>query len=118
MELTIRADVSAHMRELKQWLAQTRDEPAEDMNGFFAARVDTYEAHMSVWDKAYGRVAELTPGDCGPLLDLGCGTGLELDRIFARWPELAVTGVDLCAAMLEKLRAKPVSYTHLTLPTN
>ena len=25
---------------------------------------------------------------------------------FARWPELAVTGVDLCAAMLEKLRAK------------
>lgn len=66
MELTIRADVSAHMRELKQWLAQTRDEPAEDMNGFFAARVDTYEAHMSVWDKAYGRVAELTPGDCGP----------------------------------------------------
>lgn len=106
MELTIRADVSAHMRELKQWLAQTRDEPAEDMNGFFAARVDTYEAHMSVWDKAYGRVAELTPGDCGPLLDLGCGTGLELDRIFARWPELAVTGVDLCAAMLEKLRAK------------
>ena len=106
MELTIRADVSTHMRELKQWLAQTRDEPAEDMNGFFAARVDTYEAHMSVWDKAYGRVAELTPGDCGPLLDLGCGTGLELDRIFARWPELAVTGVDLCAAMLEKLRAK------------
>ena len=97
MELTIRADVSAHMRELKQWLAQTRDEPAEDMNGFFAARVDTYEAHMSVWDKAYGRVAELTPGDCGPLLDLGCGTGLELDRIFARWPELAVTGVDLGA---------------------
>ena len=93
MELTIRADVSTHMRELKQWLAQTRDEPAEDMNGFFAARVDTYEAHMSVWDKAYGRVAELTPGDCGPLLDLGCGTGLELDRIFARWPELAVTGV-------------------------
>ena len=52
MELTIRADVSTHMRELKQWLAQTRDEPAEDMNGFFAARVDTYEAHMSVWDKA------------------------------------------------------------------
>lgn len=108
MELTIRADVSTHMRELKQWLAQTRDEPAEDMNGFFAARVDTYEAHMSVWDKAYGRVAELTPGDCGPLLDLGCGTGLELDRIFARWPELAVTGVDLCAAMLEScVRSMP-----------
>lgn len=46
MELTIRADVSTHMRELKQWLAQTRDEPAEDMNGFFAARVDLSLIHI------------------------------------------------------------------------
>ena len=51
-------------------------------------------------------MAALLPEGCGPLLDLGCGTGLELDRVFARWPELAVTGVDLCAAMLEKLREK------------
>ena len=105
MELTIRADVSTHMRELKQWLAQTRDEPAEDMNGFFAARVDTYEAHMSVWDKAYGRVAELTPGDCGPLLDLGCGTGLELASLYRRFPALQVTGIDLSETMLGQLRA-------------
>ena len=104
MELTIRADVSTHMRELKQWLAQTRDEPAEDMNGFFAARVDTYEAHMSVWDKAYGRVAELTPGDCGPLLDLGCGTGLELASLYRRFPALQVTGIDLSETMLGQLR--------------
>lgn len=79
MELTIRADVSAHMRELKQWLAQTRDEPAEDMNGFFAARVDTYEAHMSVWDKAYGRVGRadarrLRP-PAGPRLRHRAGAG-------------------------------------------
>ena len=50
-----------------------------------------------MWDKAYGRVAELTPGDCGPLLDLGCGTGLELDRIFARWPELALSLIHISA---------------------
>ena len=56
-------------------------------------------------------MAALLPEGCGPLLDLGCGTGLELDRVFARWPELAVTGVDLCAAMLEKLREKQAGLT-------
>ena len=40
MQIVIRADIPAHMRELKQWLAETRNEPAEDMDGFFAARVD------------------------------------------------------------------------------
>lgn len=102
----IRENIPAHLAELKQWLDETKDVPLEDMDGFFTARVEGYEEHMAVWDKAYDRAAALLPEGCGPLLDLGCGTGLELDRIFARWPELCVTGIDLCAAMLEKLRAK------------
>ncbi|MCL2151104.1 MAG: class I SAM-dependent methyltransferase [Coriobacteriia bacterium] len=40
------------------------------------------------------------------LLDLGCGTGLELEPIFARFPDLQVTGIDLSQAMLNKLREK------------
>ena len=40
------------------------------------------------------------------ILDLGCGTGLELDEIFARCPDVYVKGVDMTAAMLEKLRGK------------
>ena len=102
----IRENIPAYLAELKQWLDETKDVPLEDMDGFFAARIEGYEEHMAVWDKAYDRAAALLPEGCGPLLDLGCGTGLELDRIFARWPELSVTGIDLCAAMLEKLRAK------------
>lgn len=106
MTPVIREDIPAHLAELRQWLSETRDVPLEDMDGFFAARLAGYEEHMAVWDRAYDRAAALLPEGCGPLLDLGCGTGLELDRIFARWPELRVTGIDLCAAMLEKLRAK------------
>ncbi len=40
------------------------------------------------------------------MLDLGCGTGLELDVILARRPALRVTGIDLCQPMLERLREK------------
>ena len=40
------------------------------------------------------------------LLDLGCGTGLELDHLFPRLPGLTVTGVDLAGKMLQKLREK------------
>lgn len=102
----IREDIPAYLAELKQWLDETKDVPLESMDGFFTARLEGYEEHMAVWEKAYSRAAALLEEGCGPLLDLGCGTGLELDRIFARWPELCVTGIDLCAAMLEKLRAK------------
>lgn len=40
------------------------------------------------------------------LLDLGVGTGLQLERLLARYPAMAVTGVDLSAGMLERLKDK------------
>ena len=46
------------------------------------------------------------PADAKKLLDLGCGTGLELDEIFKRFPQLEVTGIDLTLEMLLKLREK------------
>ena len=92
---------------LRSWLAQTREEPPEEMADFFSRRVDIYEdRHLGRWGEEYAHIADCFDEKLERLLDIGCGTGLELDRIFARWPELAVTGVDLCAAMLEKLRAK------------
>jgi len=39
-------------------------------------------------------------------LDLGCGTGLELDFIFARAPNARVTAIDISSEMLAKLKAK------------
>ena len=37
---------------------------------------------------------------------MGCGTGLELESIFRKYPHIHVTGINLCGTMLEKLRRK------------
>lgn len=82
----------------------------ERMDDFFAARADGYDEHMLAnvvgAREAYDEAAARLPEGIRSLLDLGCGTGLELEPIFARFPALAVTGVDMTRAMLEKLRAK------------
>lgn len=51
-------------------------------------------------------MAKLLPQDVAELLDLGCGTGLELDEIFKTQPLIKVTGIDLTQAMLDKLKRK------------
>lgn len=82
----------------------------EGMAEFFTARVDGYDEHMleavEGCREGYAKMAEMIPADTRTLLDLGCGTGLELDAIFPRFPALAVTGIDLTEAMLARLRAK------------
>lgn len=82
----------------------------ERMDEFFAARADTYEEHMlnnvTGSREAYKEMARLIPDRCSNLLDLGCGTGLELDEIFKVKPHLRVTGIDLTQAMLDKLSIK------------
>lgn len=99
-------------QDLKNWLEQTADEPLEEMDAFFDARIDGYEEHMSPWREHYEWMArQLTAewsGDVNgkTLLDIGCGSGLELDCIFKQIPSLHVTGVDLSKEMLAKLSAK------------
>lgn len=91
---------------LKQWLKDTEDEPLEEMTEFFGARIDGYEEHMGHWKKSYERMGRMIPAESGKLLDLGCGTGLELDEIFKRRPDIQVTGIDLSHEMLQVLRKK------------
>lgn len=82
----------------------------EKMSDFFTARVDGYDEHMfnnvEGCQDGYVKMAELLPQDVEQLLDLGCGTGLELDEIFKRYPYIKVTGIDLTQAMLDKLKEK------------
>lgn len=84
--------------------------PLETMSDFFTARVDGYDEHMlrdvEGCREGYPLMASLVPAQTRRLLDLGCGTGLELDEIFKLYPDVAVTGVDMTAAMLCELRAK------------
>ena len=85
-------------------------EPIEEMSAFFTARVKEYDDHMLTeiegMKDTYGRVATLLPERTRALLDLGCGTGLELEAIFARFPDISVTGIDMTPSMLDECRRK------------
>ena len=82
----------------------------EKMSDFFALRVEEYDEHMLTevegCAEGYEKMATLVPENTKHLLDLGCGTGLELDFIFPRLPSLSVTAVDLTQVMLNKLKEK------------
>lgn len=105
--IVIRENIAAHMAELKAWLAETADAPLEQMTDFFHARLEGYEPHMlQSWEEAYCKMPDFIPENAATLLDLGCGTGLELDAILKRYPKLHVTGIDLSQEMLRILQQK------------
>lgn len=95
-----------YIQNLKQWLLDTAGSPLEEMSDFFTKRLHDYEEHMSIWEESYQIFAETLPLECQKILDLGCGTGLELDKIWKRNPNIEVTGIDLCADMLDRLLEK------------
>lgn len=90
----------------------TTGQPPEEMERFFDARAQGYDDHMRTvirsFDSFYGGVAAPIPATDAPIrvLDLGCGTGLELQGIWARAPRAQVTGIDLSAEMLARLRTR------------
>ena len=83
----------------------------ERMDCFFEARLDGYDEHMrrdiESADEFYPFTAERLPAapNCR-ILDLGCGTGLELEELFLRNPSAKVTGIDLSQGMLFALKKK------------
>ena len=83
----------------------------ERMDDFFAARVKGYDGHMMAnvegASRFYAYTASLLPAEKGArVLDLGCGTGLELEEYFRLNPDADVTGIDLSEEMLNALREK------------
>ena len=83
----------------------------EKMCDFFEARLEGYDAHMlgeiESATEFYPFTASLLPtAQNSRVLDLGCGTGLELEEYYKRCPSASVTGIDLSARMLARLREK------------
>ena len=72
------------------------------------------------WGQAV--LAHLAPVAGERILDIGCGTG-RLTVLIAATPGIVVVGLDSSVKMLAEARRgltpapRPVSYTHLTLPT-
>jgi tRNA (cmo5U34)-methyltransferase len=82
----------------------------EPMAAFFNRNAPTYdEAHTSQICGGIATkdlIAQYLPGGAYDILDLGCGTGLELPAIFARFPQAHVTGIDLAGDMLALLHER------------
>lgn len=83
----------------------------EKMDAFFEVRLEGYDAHMlqniEGADEFYPFTADQLPvKENAEILDLGCGTGLELEYYFRRNPTAAITGIDLSRGMLSALRQK------------
>ena len=83
----------------------------EKMAEFFENRLNGYDEHMmsgiEAADEFYPFTASLLPTAKGSrVLDLGCGTGLELEKYFPLCPSARVTGIDLSEAMLNALKKK------------
>ena len=83
----------------------------EKMNEFFNKRLDGYDEHMMTTiessDVFYPFTADCLPKTAGAkVLDLGCGTGLELEHYFILNPSAKITGIDLTESMLNALKNK------------
>lgn len=83
----------------------------EKMETFFEKRLPDYDEHMLTTiegaDEFYKYTAALLPlGAEAEVLDLGCGTGLELEEYFLLNPNAHITGIDLSEAMLKALTIK------------
>lgn len=83
----------------------------EEMAAFFEKRLAGYDNHMlrdiDGAEEFYPFTASVLPmHPCARVLDLGCGTGLELEWYFKRNPSAEVMGIDLSAGMLQELQKK------------
>ena len=101
----------------------TTDRGTALLNGAYALEkpddhLDYYREFAAFYDRSFAEalgyiypqaiatvLAACRPGD-GPILDIGCGTGLVATAIHAQVPQTVIHGVDLSPEMLEKARAK------------
>lgn len=83
----------------------------EKMGEFFDNRLEIYDEHQLNCIESAREFLKFT-AECLPIfpnctiLDLGCGTGLELECYYAINASAKVTGIDLAPGMLGKLKEK------------
>ena len=92
--------------DVKDWMK----DGVEELFGFFNSAADIWDLKFGVEldDPFYNAVAEQIPqtDQAIDILDLGCGTGIQLEFVFARAPNARVTAVDRAPNMLGQLETK------------
>jgi tRNA (cmo5U34)-methyltransferase len=81
------------------------------MGEFFDTHAAGYEAHMaekpqySCWRELLETQLSGT-ADATRVLDLGCGTGLEIEHVFLRRPNVRITCIDISKGMIDLLKKR------------
>jgi tRNA (cmo5U34)-methyltransferase len=109
-------------------------EKPEEMAAFFDVRAAGYDDHMrgyvfsdAAFDQFYQALSSPIEATDEPLniLDLGIGTGLEIEALLQRVPNALITGVDVSHNMLQLLRERYAAHlsqitlvagSYLTMP--
>ena len=83
----------------------------EHMDSYFDERVEIYDEIHQQTGISWGiqirdMVADYLPENSIRILDLGCGTGLELEGVLKKVPNAKIECLDLSEKMLEKLKEK------------
>ena len=91
------------------WSYQAGNYQLEEMSDFFNGRAPIYEnKHLEHIGGMESKqiIASFFPSHTKTMIDLGIGTGLELEEVFRRFPEIKVTGLDIADNMLKLLQEK------------
>jgi tRNA (cmo5U34)-methyltransferase len=98
------------MREnMKKWNSETlRKEPLVEIGEFFNNRAEIYEQvhtqNIGGGIESKNIISSFLRDNTESIIDFGIGTGLELAKIFERFPEIKVTGIDVAENMLQKVK--------------
>lgn len=111
MKLAHAADVVVKWLWESVEISYVENRDIEEMASFFNTRANDYENHMMnhvdgakvYYDVTASLIAE---NQSLNILDLGCGTGLEIDSLFRRNDSLNIIGIDMSCEMLGILKGK------------
>jgi tRNA (cmo5U34)-methyltransferase len=86
----------------------------EEMEQYFNKKADGYDNHMkktvTSFNDFYKKLSDpIRSNNNIEILDLGCGTGIELQYLFNKNPNIKITGIDLSEKMLSKLKEKYIN---------
>jgi tRNA (cmo5U34)-methyltransferase len=80
------------------------------MSVFFNNRAQVYDVrHIEAIDggiESKQIIASFLPNHTKMIIDFGIGTGLELEEIFKRFPNVEITGIDIAENMLQLLKKR------------
>lgn len=95
------------------------DDQIEEMANFFNLRAGDYDDHVKKvvgddFNAFYNAISQSIQNtdEVTSVLDLGCGTGLEIGGIFKKVPNASITCVDLSHKMLSELKEKYLNHSN------